>query len=171
MIADKLSVLCCYPTNVSSLCIGDGSEVVEPISAVSIIFSPMTSLTLTENVWKNLGVKNVSKLRYLRLSNSSFGELKICRNQLDPKIPRSNEIKDQKLERRRLTRFVSSQSGKSLNGQLENDKTETQDEREEIFDCEEFVGLKRLDISGNQLKLLDDMKLPKLKTFQISGQT
>jgi hypothetical protein len=54
---------------------------------------------------------------------------------------------------------------------LENDKTETQDEREEIFDCEEFVGLKRLDISGNQLKLLDDMKLPKLKTFQISGQT
>jgi hypothetical protein len=166
MIADKLSVLCCYPTNVSSLCIGDGSEVAEPISAVSIIFSPMTSLTMTENVWKNLGVKNVSKLRYLRLSNSSFGELKICRNELDPKIPRSNEIKDQKLERRRLTRFVSSQSGKSLNGQLENDKTET-----EIFDCEEFVGLKRLDISGNQLKLLDDMKLPKLKTFQISGQT
>ncbi len=127
----------------------------------------MTKLSLSEDVWSRLGVQDISQLIHLRIGNSSIEKLNICQNRFDPVISGSDEI-------RRSRRFISQEMSKSLNDlsngvkvsdEVSNNQTET------FFNCEDFASLNRLDVSGNQLKLLHKMNFPNLKHLRISGKT
>ncbi len=172
-VVNGTSVLCCNPTNSSNLCI-DQADIFEPISSVSIIFTAMTKLSLTEDVWPRLGVKDISQLIHLRIGNSSIEKLNICQNRFDPVIVGSVQIPSDSI--RRSKRFISQQLNKSLNDhsngvKMNEDESNKNNEEETFFNCEDFVSLNKLDVSGNQLKLLNKMNFPNLKQLHISGKT
>jgi hypothetical protein len=134
----------------------------------------MTKLSLTEDVWPRLGVKDISQLIHLRIGNSSIEKLNICQNRFDPVIVGSVQIPSDSI--RRSKRFISQQLNKSLNDhsngvKMNEDESNKNNEEETFFNCEDFVSLNKLDVSGNQLKLLNKMNFPNLKQLHISGKT
>ena len=131
----------------------------------------MTKISLSEDVWPRLGVKDISQLIHLRIGNSSIERLNICQNRFDPVILGSVQIPSDRIQRSR--RFISQQLNKSLNDHSNVVKTSEDElnENETFFNCEDFVALSRLDVSGNQLKVLHKMNFPNLKQLHISGKT
>ena len=112
-VVNGTSVLCCNPINSSNLCIESAgqADIFEPITSVSIVFSAMTKLSLSEDVWPRLGVKDISQLIHLRIGNSSIEKLNICQNRFDPVILGSVQIPSDTIQRSR--RFISTQLNKS----------------------------------------------------------
>ncbi len=127
----------------------------------------MTKLSFSEDVWSRLGVQDISQLIHLRIANSSIEKLNICQNRFDPVTSGSDEIQ-------RSRRFISQQMSKSLNEHSNGVKVSDEvsnNQSETFFNCEDFASLNRLDVSGNQLKLLHKMNFPNLKHLRISGKT
>ena len=163
----RSSVVCCSPANVTQLCIED--DVTEPITSVSIVFSPMTRITMTSSVWRNLGVSDVSAIERIRVSNSSFNSLYICRNMADREAPRSDELKDRR-SAGRPKRYVTVSPARYENSLMTTESPAAwSEEFLELIVCEDFVELKEVDISGNHLKVVREMLLPNLQKLHIAG--
>ena len=176
-VINRTFVLCCEPANSTNLCLDDEqADNFDAIQSVSIIYSPMTSLVITQDIWTRIGVKDISSLRQFRVSNTSLTELQVCKNKIISDIPSPDKIRSQQI--RRLKRFVTSRKqDDSGNKLLTNENASNEIGRysrvksEELYFCEDFVRLNRFDVNGNQMRHLHSMNMPNLDRLFIGGKT
>ena len=175
-VINRTFVLCCEPANSTNLCIdNEEADNFDAILSVSIIYSPMTSLVITQDIWTRMGVKDISKLKQFRVSNTSLTELQVCKNKIVSDIPSPDNIRSEQI--RRLKRFVSSQkqddsANKLLTNQNFSNEIEkySRVENEELYFCEDFARLNRFDVNGNQMRHLHNMNMPNLGRLFIGGK-